>query len=136
MVFLPELDAEGWGRLIDATEARSYLPGEVLFEAGESERELLMLTRGSVIGVLGHGNRQSDAVRMSAPAVFGEVAFLDGQPRSLSLTAEDDVEVRVLSWDSFSRLAAYDPELGLAIALDLGRLVAHRLRQTQGASRS
>lgn len=130
MVFLPDLDAEGWGTLLDATEPRTYAPGDIVFDAGAPGRELLMLTRGSVISVLSAEEGDEEQVlRMSAPAIFGEVAFLDGQPRSLGITAEDDVELRALRWDAFRELAAQDPELGLMVALDLGRLVAQRLRR-------
>jgi CRP-like cAMP-binding protein len=60
--------------------------------------------------------------------VVGEVAFLDGAPRSAELVAETEGELRRLSLESFESLAARHPELGRAILFDLGRITATRLR--------
>jgi CRP/FNR family transcriptional regulator, cyclic AMP receptor protein len=53
--------------------------------------------------------------------VLGEVAFLDGGPRSATLFAITDGELLRLRLESFEVLSARDPELGRAILFDLAR---------------
>jgi CRP-like cAMP-binding protein len=65
---------------------------------------------------------------IDAGTVFGEIAFLDGLPRSSTVRAVEDGEALRLSYAAFEVLAARHPELGRAILLDLGRIVASRLR--------
>jgi len=62
--------------------------------------------------------------------VFGEQAFFDGLPRSASVRALSDGEVRSLTREAFAVLAAREPELARALLLDLGRILSLRLRQT------
>ena len=65
---------------------------------------------------------------IDAPSVVGEVAFLDGGPRSATLFAITDGELLRLRMESFETLAAREPELGRAILFDLARIVTARLR--------
>jgi CRP/FNR family transcriptional regulator, cyclic AMP receptor protein len=65
---------------------------------------------------------------VEAPAVLGELAFLDGEPRSATLQAVSDVEVARISPEAFRRLSDEQPTLALAILADLGRVLALRLR--------
>ena len=61
--------------------------------------------------------------------MFGELAFLDGLPRSATVRAVEDGEALRLSFEAFETLAARHAELGRAILLDLGRIAALRLRR-------
>jgi len=57
------------------------------------------------------------------------MAFLDGRPRAATIRALTDGDLLRLSFESFEILSARHPELGRAILLDLGRILAARLRQ-------
>ncbi len=57
------------------------------------------------------------------------MAFLDGRPRAATIRALTDGELLRLSFESYEVLAARYAELGRAILLDLGRILAARLRQ-------
>jgi CRP-like cAMP-binding protein len=65
--------------------------------------------------------------------VIGEVAFFDGRPRSAGVRAVTECELFRLSFEAFEVLAAREPALGRAVLLDLGRILAARLRQTNAA---
>jgi CRP-like cAMP-binding protein len=73
------------------------------------------------------------AHRVGSGTVIGEVAFFDGQPRSADITAAGDVELLVLSYESFEQLAAADPPLAQLLLLDLGRFLAQRLRASEAS---
>lgn len=120
----PEAD---WLRVVERTETRRWSAGATIIRAGEQDQALYLLTAGLIGVVLPHDD---GAVfkHIDAPSVLGEVAFLDGGPRSVTLVALTEVELLRLSMESFEVLSAHHPELGRAILLDLGRILAARLR--------
>jgi SulP family sulfate permease len=61
---------------------------------------------------------------------FGEMAFLDRQPRSADAVAFTDCDMYVLSRVRFDLLAAHHKLLGLNLMEGLARVLAARLRHT------
>jgi CRP/FNR family transcriptional regulator, cyclic AMP receptor protein len=123
--FLADRPPEDWALILDHAETRRLAPGEVLIEQGADDRSMYLLTRGTLAGHL-YGRPLKT---VEAPSVVGEMAFLDGQPRSLTLVAETACEVHRLTRDGFETLSARHPELGRELLAELGRLVAGRLRR-------
>lgn len=84
--------------------------------------------------VLGRGGRSEHQLATFDPgSVVGELAFLDGRPRSAGIRALTDGAMLRLSREAFDQLAARDGELARAILLDLGRILALRLRRLTAA---
>jgi CRP-like cAMP-binding protein len=125
--FLRHRPASDWGKLLDHCETRRFSAGELIISAGEQDRALYLLTEGT-IGVRLPGNDRRTFKAIDAPSVMGEVAFLDGGPRSATLYGITDGELQRLRLESFDVLSARDPELGRAILFDLARIVTARLR--------
>ena len=94
-----------------------------MIRAGDQDRALSLLSEGSLAVASGAAFRTIDA-----PSVVGEVAFLDGGKRSLTLVATTTGELRRLSLDSFEALAGRHPGLARAMLFDLGKIVSLRLR--------
>ena len=63
-------------------------------------------------------------------AFFGEMAFLDHQPRSADAVAFTDCELYALSRQRFDALVEHHKLLGLNLMEALARLLAARLRHT------
>lgn len=116
-----------WEKVLAHTETRRFSQGETIIAAGEQDRALYLLTEGT-LGVRLAGNAEKTFKAIDAPSVVGEVAFLDGGPRSATLFAISDGELLRLRLESFETLAAREPELGRAILFDLARIVTVRLR--------
>jgi CRP/FNR family transcriptional regulator, cyclic AMP receptor protein len=123
-VFLPDLDEAGWDRLITHTQSRRFARGETVIPAGSRDRSLLIVADGS-LETAGAGG---PAV-LQTGAVLGELAFFDGKPHDAPVRALTDVDVLVLSQESFEVLAAREPALARAVLMDLGRIVSLRLRR-------
>lgn len=119
-VLLAGRPASDWQRIVAAGETRRFVAGDTVIRAGDRDRTLLLLTAGELEGA---------GRRFRAPAVLGEVAFLDGGPRSMTVVACAEAEVLRLSLEAFEVLAAHHPELGRALLLDLGAVLAWRLRR-------
>jgi CRP/FNR family cyclic AMP-dependent transcriptional regulator len=125
--FLADRSQSDWRRILEYTETRRFDRGEVLVESGDADRSLILLTEGTIgVRLAGDGRRTFKAI--DAPSVVGEVAFLDGGPRSATLFAIAGGELLRLRMARFEVLAAHEPELGRAILLDLARIVTRRLR--------
>lgn len=129
-VFLDGIDRRSWQAFRSATELHTFAPGATLLARGDEDRALLVIVTGTAEAVV-PGSRRSVSVPVPAGSVVGEVAFLDGRPRSAEVRALGDVTVLRLSWAAFERLADREPALGHRVLLDLGVLLAHRLRLSE-----
>jgi CRP-like cAMP-binding protein len=128
VLFLADATASDWARIFAAGEPRDFTEGEMVVKEGESDRALYFLTEGSV-RLMGAGLFKT----IDAPSVLGEVAFLDGQPRSAGLWGASDGQVVRFDMDAYEALAGEDGELARRMALDLGRITALRLRMAERA---
>ena len=126
VLFLADGSAADWARIFAAGEPRDFVEGEQLVREGEPDRALYFLTEGSV-RLMGGGLFKT----IDAPSVLGEIAFLDGRPRSIGLWGASDGQIVRFGREQYEALSEQDPELGRRIALDLGRVAALRLRLAQ-----
>lgn len=127
--FLGELDDADWARLLRPTKLRKFPPRETLVQAGSTERHLMILLdgRAEVLMARADGTRQQLAV-LEAGTVFGEQSFLDGLPRSATVTAMEECMVRTLSLKDFRAWSEQEPRIALALLADLGRILSLRAR--------
>jgi CRP/FNR family cyclic AMP-dependent transcriptional regulator len=115
---------EDWDVLLAYTETRRLRPGDWLIREGERDRALYVLSDGR-LEVLAPGRV---ARVIEAPATVGELAFLDDRARAAGLRALTHGEAQRLSYEAFEALSAREPRLARDLLLDLGRIVATRLR--------
>jgi CRP/FNR family cyclic AMP-dependent transcriptional regulator len=120
--FLADRPDTDWAALVQRTETRRYSAGQTIIAAGDRDQALYLLTHG-VVGVVLPGT-QGAFKEIDAPSVIGEVSFIDGGPRSVSLVSLTECELLRMSIDAFEILSAHHPELGRAILLDLARILA------------
>jgi CRP/FNR family transcriptional regulator, cyclic AMP receptor protein len=116
---------------IDAVIAHAHplvcAKGEVLFCKGDPGRGLLAVMRGTVkISVLSEDGREIVLNLMRDGDIFGEIALLDGQPRSADATALTECELLTVDRRDFLPLLREKPDL----ALRLMELLCQRLRHT------
>jgi CRP-like cAMP-binding protein len=122
---------EDWELLLGYTETRRFRPGDWLIRAGEQDRALYLLSDGRLEAhVAGAAPRV-----IEAPATLGELAFLDGRPRGAGLLALTHGEAQRLSYEGFEALSAREPRLARDLLLDIGRIVATRLRKLEATRR-
>jgi SulP family sulfate permease len=111
-------------------ERRSLKAGETLFTLGEGGDDLFLIRRGTVRIVLPVTERLSYHVAtFGRGSFFGEMAFLDREPRSANAVAHTDVELYVLSRARFDGLAAEHKKLGMQLLEGLAHALAIRLRR-------
>jgi len=112
--------------LLVGAPLRSLKAGDTLFEAGDIGDGCYRLDRGLLKVALVSPQVREQIVSILTPgAIVGDLAVLDGLPRSASVVALIDCELRFLSRDAFEDLARERPE----IYQYLVKLLAARLRQ-------
>jgi CRP/FNR family cyclic AMP-dependent transcriptional regulator len=133
-LFLGLRDQEDWARVLAHTERLRFHAGQILIREGEVDRSLFIVAVGELEVLLrGPTGQQRSVATIGAGSITGEVAFVDGGPRSATIRARVDGELARLSFEQYEALAARHPELGRAILLDVARILAARLRSADEA---
>ncbi len=123
------LDKRELQTLAKSTHERTYSAGTNLFSQGDSGSGLYILKSGkvSITQRTPHGT-EKEINTAGAGEVFGEMALLDDQMRSATVTAVDDVTALLLPvWEFRSVLKAH-PDIAIKMLAALSR----RLRKVQG----
>lgn len=123
---LSDLDDDEWGKLIVFGALRRYRRGARILALGSRERALNFMISGSVR--LSGPGPDSDQ-HLGEGNVFGMATFLDGEPSQIEAIAEGEVELFLLTWDAFARMAAWHPRIAMTLVSDIGSDLAGRLRE-------
>jgi CRP/FNR family transcriptional regulator, cyclic AMP receptor protein len=101
---------------------REYKAGEAVFREGDAANELFVVQSGEV--EVRRGNRHLETLRQYG--IFGEMALIDGAPRSATAVAVTDVKLVAIGEKQFLFLISNTPNF----ALNVMRIMARRLRTT------
>ena len=120
------LDERELDRLIQATTTRRLASKEVLFRKGDPGNQLFGVLTGS-LKVTGVGTDGKDVVfRLMRPGeVVGEIALLDGEPRSATVAAVEAATLVTLHRRDFVPFLEQHPRA----AIRLAAVMAERVRR-------
>lgn len=127
---LPEDVVERIGK---RTTTVLFPAGTVVFEEGSVADGMFFVAAGQVSadvrsrgeGVFGRRRLAT----MGSGASFGELALLDGSPRSTRIVADDPTLCHHLSSEAFAELSQDDPEVALALHRAIALSLSSRLRR-------
>ncbi len=127
---LAELPAAERARLAAKCRVRTLQAGERLFEQGEPGRTAYVVVSGtiSVLRDAGEGRAVSVALR-GVGEWIGELALLDGGPRSAAAVADSRAQVLEIPARVFGHVLRKHPR----VATELAAAVARRLRESDAA---
>ena len=118
-------------------ERRTLAAGDRVFAAGDTGDELYLIRRGAVRIVLPlDGGQTRHLATFRRGAFFGEMAFLDREPRSADAMAERETDLYVLSRARFDAFAEAHRHLAMNLVDGVARALAHRLRHTNAEIRA
>jgi CRP-like cAMP-binding protein len=121
-----ELRVEDLRRLSAIAIPRSFKRGATIFKKGDAGTCLYAINRGSVkISVPGNSGREAMFNILGEEEVFGEVALLDGQPRTADAVAITDCELFAINRRDFLALMNWEPKVAIRII----ELLCQRLRR-------
>jgi CRP/FNR family cyclic AMP-dependent transcriptional regulator len=137
-VLLPDASEADWTTLLEFTQARRFGAGQDVLKAGGGGRSLYLLLEGTleVVTPPARFGRQRKRARLEVGSLVGELSFFDGKPRSAGVRALTPAVLAELTPEGFRRLTAGHPDLAQRLLLDLGRILAGRLRRAEAADRA
>jgi SulP family sulfate permease len=110
-------------------ETRTFSKGDKIFRCGDSGDELFLICAGIVRILLPLEHGKDHHVATIGPGdYFGEMAFIDQDPRSAEAEAGTDCELIVISRREFENSTRDDPTLGNKLFERLASAVSSRLR--------
>lgn len=121
------LDPAEMDGLLDLVSERRVRRDETVIRRGDPGGSLMVLVQGRLRAGSGSADGREVVMGLLEPGqVFGEVALLDGKPRSLDVTAVVDSTVLVLERRDFLPFLRAHPDLMLRLIV----LLCERLRRT------
>ena len=113
-----------------ATERKAAV-GEYIFKDAEPGDEMYVLRDGRIrISKSVDGVGEEALAILEVGAHFGEMAIIDGSPRSADAMAQQPCTLTVISKESLDKLMFLDRELGFQILWNFVRTLSSRLRET------
>lgn len=95
--------------------ARSYQPGEMIFSEYEPGDSFYLIQSGRVRITKIVGDLEKNIDILQPPEIFGEMAILEGAPRSATAIAMDTVKVLEFNRANFEILMMGNPQIALRL---------------------
>jgi CRP-like cAMP-binding protein len=124
------LDDDGLAGLMRGMRIRKFRRGETVFHVGDPGDALFIVISGSIKITLPADSGDEAILATLRPGdFFGELALLDGAPRSATAIAIEATETYILARDRFRELISTDPIMREAVlatlAAEVRRLTHH-----------
>jgi CRP/FNR family cyclic AMP-dependent transcriptional regulator len=117
-------------RILDLASERLVRRGQTIFQRGDVESSMMAVLHGSVrISSVSVEGKEVILNTISAGEVFGEIALLDGKPRSAGATAIEDCTLLVIERRHFLPFMLANED----VILRMLAVLCQRLRQTSDA---
>jgi CRP-like cAMP-binding protein len=110
-------------RIAYLARTKRFAAGTRIVRAGDPGNAFFVIVDGSVRVIPPTGK----SVIRGRGECFGEMALLDGEPRSADVSAADDVLALTIGSAAFAKLLKSEPQLSLALL----RVLAARLRAAE-----
>lgn len=124
--FLRQLAPKDLKEVYKISRTREYGPGEAIFsKSSPADRMFIVLSGRVKIFAPSLSKKRKTFAYLQPGDFFGEMALLEGKPRSASAEAVEFSKLLVITAADFKRLLLRDPQL----ALYLLRTVSQRLRK-------
>jgi CRP/FNR family cyclic AMP-dependent transcriptional regulator len=113
--------------LCEMLETVDCLPQQVLFQAGDAGDGMYLIEEGKIsISMKAADGNDLTIAELGRGDFFGEMAMLDGQPRSARATAAEMSRLAILSREHFLSFVRGNSN----VAIEMLSALAHRLRST------
>ncbi|MBA7628227.1 Cyclic AMP receptor protein [subsurface metagenome] len=80
---------------------RQLMPGEVLFHEGDTGEVMYFIRKGKIKISVGEEDQEKVFAVLKEGDFFGEMAVIDGSPRSASATAIEETDLIIIDKESF-----------------------------------
>ena len=94
---------------------KSFADGEYIFREGESAAYAYVIKSGTVEITKHSTDGEQVLAKLAAPTIFGEMALIDGNPRSAGARAKENTVVTEVTASSFKTYLSKNPEAAIRI---------------------
>jgi CRP-like cAMP-binding protein len=123
---LSSLDSSDISRIEEQCSWRRLRMGERVFDRGSVGTDVFFVLDGAVSVVnFSPGGREIGFASARSGQIFGEMAAIDGQPRSASIVASEDTWIATLPGEKFMELI----ETHALVTLELLRRLSRKVRE-------
>lgn len=120
------VDEDGRRMLAARTRRNTYRAGTTIFRVGDPGRNMMVIADGTVrVTLPGKGGGNVTLAELGRGSVLGEVALLDGRPRTANAEAATDCTVYLLERPALGGLLRSNPRISMALV----ELLCERLRR-------
>jgi CRP-like cAMP-binding protein len=119
-----------FSEILRALRPQSYQAGEVIFRQGDEGFAAFVVQSGAVEIFITDGPRSTTVHRYTAGEVFGELALIDGSPRSAGARALVPCELLCLDKREFDALRAALRPAAFHVLRVLSAALCTRIRET------
>lgn len=107
--------------------------GTVLFEEGETDSHLIIITEGKaqILKDDGVGKMKEIAV-VRKGATLGEMSVVDDFPHSATVISSGDTEIALITKTNLKNITEKYPALGVKLLWQIARQLSARVRQASG----
>ena len=136
LYFLPEypiyrdFDADDIEILSKICEEKKYTNGQAIFKENEAGDGMYIIKKGVVKIFKVNKTRKKFIASLTEGEFFGELALIDGSPRSATVEASGDVELVKLSTEAFEKLKNEYAKTGFKVTGVLLKFLSYRIRRT------
>ena len=130
-----EMDADAREALTAEFRPVTFNAGQAIFSRGDEGRELYLVLSGRVrLSVLTAEGRELSFAHAGEGDIFGEIAMLDGSPRTADATAVKKTQAMSLSRPALDRVVEGSPALAHSIISFLCRRLREADIQLEGVA--
>ena len=136
---LQDMDEKELKEVFEVTTLRTFPPGSVIIHEGETGDSMFIMQQGEVeitkrLGIVLDEEvpRERIIIRLKSDegVCFGEMALLENEPRSATVTAVTECHLLEIGREDFLRLIQQNRDLGCKILLRMAELLSRHLRKT------
>jgi len=107
--------------------------GATIIEMGTEDRDLFIVVAGELETYRPVGREERRVILVRPGDLIGEMAFIDGKPRSASVRALEESHVLRIRAADVERLCRDHPAVGLKFMREIGKILSARLRRMSAA---
>lgn len=114
-----------------AVESLTLSPGESIFHQGDRAKAMYFIKYGSVkIHQKSSSGDSIEVATLGTGSHFGEMSFVDGEPRSATATAAEKSEILIFDYERLSQVLQKAPQVAVKFYRELAHFLCGRLRIT------
>lgn len=127
---LQGLSDADFSRLAEVCEERQMAEGTTVFIENMPGESLFLVRKGTIrISKMFAEGDEKTLVVLGPEDIFGEMAVIDGLPRSATARVAEDAELISLKKNDFESLCSSSPELALKLVKNIMRVFSKRIRE-------